>query len=128
MSGKLYKVLIFSLVVSALLAVNIGCGSYSSAPAAPANSSAGAPAAAPAGAVEVKIAGFAFQPAEVTIKAGQSVTWTNDDSAPHTATGKGFDSGSLSKGQKFTFQFASAGSFDYICTFHPNMKGKVIVQ
>lgn len=82
-------------------------------------------------AAEVTIKDFAFSPESVTIKVGESVTWTNEDSAPHTATGKDRDvlqSGTLNQGQTFTQKFDTAGTYDYFCEFHPNMKGVVIVE
>lgn len=82
-------------------------------------------------AVEVAIKDFAFSPDSVTIKVGESVTWTNEDSAPHTATGNDRDvlqSGKLDQGQTFTQKFDTAGTYDYFCEFHPNMKGVVIVE
>ena len=76
----------------------------------------------------VFIKDFKFQPAEITIQKGETITWINQDSARHTATGKSFDSGLLSKGEAFKQTFNEAGVFDYICTPHPYMKGKVTVQ
>ncbi|RFZ91347.1 amidase [Mucilaginibacter conchicola] len=78
----------------------------------------------------VSIKDFAFSPATITIKKGESVTWTNSDSAPHTATedAGAFDSGSLATGAKFSKSFAATGTFTYHCTFHSNMvNAKVIV-
>lgn len=79
---------------------------------------------------EVKIKNFAFTPAEMKIKVGETVTWTNEDSAPHTATASdgSFDSKNLSQGQSFSFTFDKAGTYDYICSVHPSMKAKVIVE
>ncbi|MGH2474370.1 MAG: cupredoxin domain-containing protein [Candidatus Limnocylindrales bacterium] len=77
----------------------------------------------------VTIAGFAFDPASVTVRVGDSVTWTNQDSAAHTATASGtFASGDLANGQSFTYTFTTAGTFDYICAIHPTMAGTVVVQ
>lgn len=79
--------------------------------------------------VVVKIANFVYTPATVTIEAGQSVEWINEDSAPHTATAKGtFDSGSLEKGHTFKHTFAKAGTYAITCNFHRGMKGTVIVK
>ena len=79
----------------------------------------------------VNIQGFAFSPAEITIKKGSTVTWTQKDSVPHTVTTisgpEGFDSGPLSSGQSFSYAFKTAGTYEYYCSIHPNMKGKVIV-
>lgn len=77
--------------------------------------------------VSVSIRNLSFVPATITINPGDTVTWTNDDSVPHTATGSGFDTGMLSKGQSGSHTFSSAGTFDYICTTHPAMKGQVVV-
>jgi plastocyanin len=76
----------------------------------------------------VEIKGFAFNPASITVKKGTTVTWKQQDSAPHTITGTGFESGNLAKGQAFSHTFNDAGTFDYHCSLHPSMKGKVIVE
>jgi plastocyanin len=78
----------------------------------------------------VKIQNFAFSPASVTIKKGESVTWTNEDSASHTIVSDSdvFQSESLANGQTFSFIFNTAGQFPYHCSIHPSMKGMVIVQ
>lgn len=91
-----------------------------------AGGSAGAEAAPSA--VTVNIQAFAFTPAVVRVKAGGTVTWTNNDSAAHTATGTGFDTGSLARGQSATVTFDTPGTFDYRCTPHPAMRGTVIVE
>jgi amicyanin len=77
----------------------------------------------------VEIKNFAFDPKTVTVKVGQTVTWTNQDSAAHTVTGDGgIDSGDLSKGKSYSKTFDTEGTFDYHCTPHPQMTGQVIVQ
>ena len=78
----------------------------------------------------VEIKNFAFSPVTITISKGQTVTWTNMDSAPHTVTSTSgiFDSGSIGNGQTFSYTFNNAGTFEYSCTIHPSMQhGKVIV-
>ena len=87
-------------------------------------------AATPAvGATSVTIKNFAFDPETVTIKLGQTVTWTNQDSAAHTVVGDGgIDSGDLSKGKSYSKTFDTEGTFDYHCSIHPQMTGQVIVQ
>jgi plastocyanin len=75
----------------------------------------------------VNIQGNAFSPAEITIKQGESVTWVNKDSVGHTVVGTTFTSTLLDTGQSFTQVFASAGTFEYHCSVHPSMIGKVIV-
>lgn len=80
--------------------------------------------------VDVAIEGFAFNPATVTVSAGDEVRWTNKDAVAHTTTSDGgiWDSGNLSQGESFSFQFAEAGEFPYSCTIHPAMTGVVVVQ
>ena len=75
----------------------------------------------------VNIQGNAFSPAEITIKQGESVTWVNKDSVGHTVVGTTFTSALLDTGQSFTQVFSSVGTFEYHCSVHPNMIGKVIV-
>ena len=75
----------------------------------------------------VNIRDFEFGPATVSVNVGDSVTWTNRDSADHTATGQDFDTGTLSQGQSGSFRFSEAGSFSYVCSIHPNMRGTVQV-
>jgi len=87
-----------------------------------------APAAA-AGPVAVHISNFTFGPKMVTVKVGQTVTWTNDDDIPHTvvATDKSFRSKVLDTGQSFSFTFTKSGQVAYFCSLHPMMTGKVTV-
>ncbi len=81
--------------------------------------------------VGVAISNFAFSPSELHIKAGTKVTWTNDDTAPHDITqtnGNTLKSQTLHKGEKFSFTFNTSGTYEYICSIHPMMKAKVIVE
>lgn len=88
-----------------------------------------APADAGAGPA-VAIADFTFAPQELTIAAGTSVTWANQDWAPHTVTADdgGFDSGRLDLDGAFRQRFDTAGRFTYRCLYHPAMAGTVVVQ
>lgn len=78
----------------------------------------------------VTIQNFSFSPSTITIHPGDSITWTNMDSAPHSATADdgSFDTGVLQKGQSKTLKFSSMGTFTYHCSVHPSMKAKVVVQ
>lgn len=76
----------------------------------------------------VIIEDYKFQPAEITIKSGETVTWINKDSVRHNATDGTFDTGLLGKDKSAQQQFDEAGTYDYYCTPHPYMKGKVIVE
>ena len=69
-----------------------------------------------------------FSPATVEIKKGNTVEWKNDDITPHTATSATFNSGSIASDAAWRHTFTQAGSFQYYCTFHPEMKGMVIVK
>ena len=78
-----------------------------------------------------------FVPETLTVSKGTTVTWTNGDSTLHTVTsgsaeagnsGTEFDSSYLAAGKTFQHQFNTAGTFDYYCTLHPYMKGKVVVN
>ena len=76
-----------------------------------------------------RVTTFQFDPPMLTVPVGTTVTWTNLDQAPHTATATdgAFDSGNLNRGQSFSFTFVEAGSFAYVCRYHPNMKGTIVV-
>lgn len=81
------------------------------------------------GSASVTIKDFAFSPASLDVAVGETVTWTNEDSAPHTVTGDdGIDSGNLALGKSFTHTFKSAGTFSYRCSIHPDMTGAVTVR
>ena len=79
--------------------------------------------------VTVRISGMRFEPANLTVKPGTTVTWVQGDRMPHTITGKtkGLRSNTLGTGQKYSYTFTEAGSYDYSCGIHPSMKGRVIV-
>jgi plastocyanin len=127
--------------IIALVAVSVGtlllsgCGSSQSGQNMPNNSlkstqaqnqSTNQPAVVEGNAV--KIQNFAFDPGTLTVKKGTTVTWTNNDSAPHQIKSATFNSSQLSKGQAFSFTFNETGTFDYSCSIHPSMLGKIIVQ
>lgn len=88
-------------------------------------------AAAATDSTAVTIQGFAFNPPTIEIPVGGSVTWTNEDNVPHTATGLDRDalqSGTIPFGESFTQTFDTAGTYEYFCEFHPNMEGSIVVQ
>lgn len=86
-----------------------------------------ASAASHAGAA-VTMSGMAFAPAALTVKAGTTVTFMNEDGAPHTATGDGWDTGRLNRGDSKDVTFDTAGTFAYVCAIHPSMKGTITVE
>lgn len=79
----------------------------------------------------VTIDSFQFKPKKITIKKGQSISFTNNDAAPHTvspAQGSKFTgTGRLLKGESKTVEFDEVGTQNYVCDFHPSMKGTVNV-
>ncbi|WP_405727782.1 cupredoxin family copper-binding protein [Streptomyces sp. NBC_01537] len=79
----------------------------------------------------IAIKDYAFAQKSLTVKVGDTVKWTNEDTAPHTVTTTSgpasFDSGNLSKGQSFSYTFTKAGTYDYYCAVHPDMTAKITV-
>lgn len=82
--------------------------------------------------VTVAIRNFTFVPETVTVHQGDTVMWTNEDAVSHTATEDtekpAFDSGKIDTGGTWSYVVQKKGTYEYICTFHPNMTGKLVVQ
>ncbi len=125
MSVRLTSMLMLSMCFAA-------CSGYNS-PSAPST----APTPAPAGSTTVNIPSGAsmqttraFDPNPLTITAGTTISWVNDDSTTHTslADGNQWSSGNIPPGGRFNFTFSSAGRFTYHCQIHPNMVGTIVVQ
>jgi plastocyanin len=123
--------LLASSVVSAMIGIQVSTR--------PALADSPAPAAAvkyaqatKSATASVKIDNFTFEPKELDIAAGTTVTWQNADDVPHTATSKDdpqvFDSGPLDTDDKFSFTFSKPGKYAYYCKVHPHMTGVVIVK
>lgn len=120
------------LVIAGLVVVGCG-GSTTTTTAAPVGTTAGGGAVTTAGSGTtnaVSIANFAFSPSSLTVKVGDTVTWTNNDSATHTvvAVDGSFKSGDLGQGASYQFSFKTAGTYAYKCGIHPSMTGTVVVQ
>ena len=81
-------------------------------------------------AAAVAIDNFTFAPQRMTVKAGTTVTWTNQDDIPHTvvATGKAFRSKALDTDDNYTFTFTTPGNYEYFCSLHPHMTGTIVVE
>jgi plastocyanin len=96
-------------------------------PARPAKSAVPTPAASPLSIIHIK--NFAFVPDTVTIPAGSTVRFVQDDETPHTvtATDKSYDSGNLNQKATWSHTFATEGTYTYVCAYHPSMRGKVVV-
>jgi plastocyanin len=78
----------------------------------------------------VSIKNYSFAPGELTVSPGTKVTWSNEDSASHTATATdgSFDTGTLKDGAQASATFSDPGTFTYYCQFHPFMKAKIVVE
>jgi plastocyanin len=110
-----------AIAASALLALATGCGG---------SGGGNAPKPVPAKGTKVSIAGFKFVPPKITVPVGTKLVFSNDDTASHTATAddRSFDTGSIRRGKRATVTLRRAGTFSYICQFHPFMKGSVTVE
>ena len=79
--------------------------------------------------LKVTIDNFTFAPAEVKVKVGDTVTWTNHDDIPHTVVSAGkFRSKAMDTDGTFSFTFTSAGEYKYFCSLHPHMTGTIKVE
>jgi plastocyanin len=79
--------------------------------------------------VAVHIDNFVFEPAQLTVKVGQTVTWTNRDDIPHTVVCAGkFRSKTMDTDGTFSFTFTAPGEYKYFCSLHPHMTGAVKVE
>ena len=77
----------------------------------------------------VTIDSFEFKPPTLTVDRGDTIVWRNSDPVPHTVTAKGaFESGTVAAGATWKYTAKTSGTFDYICAFHPTMKGTLIVR
>jgi plastocyanin len=85
---------------------------------------------AKAASTTVEMSNTSFQPQNITVKVGDTVTFVNKDDIAHTATAgdKSFDSGTLDAGGTFEFKATKAGKIDYVCSFHPGMTGTINVS
>ncbi|MGE5156870.1 MAG: cupredoxin family copper-binding protein [Gemmatimonas sp.] len=79
--------------------------------------------------LKVTIDNFTFTPPELTVKLGDTVTWTNHDDIPHTVVSAGkFRSKALDTDDSFSFTFTAAGDYKYFCSLHPHMTGMIKVE
>ena len=127
------KIIMYLLLVVALLIIALpltGCAGSGSTAGTTAKETTVATTAGGAGAKnEISIQGNAFNPDNLSIKVGDTVTWINNDSYAHTVkAAKGeFDSGNIASGGKFSFTFSKEGTYEYICAIHTSMTGKIVV-
>jgi plastocyanin len=126
------RILLALCAVVALAAAGCGgsnSGSTSSGSSSSASTSTAA-AASSGGGVAIKMQNIAFDPKSVTVKVGQKVTWTNDDTVDHNVTsqsGETIKSDNFGKGGTFSFTPTKAGTIKYVCTIHPGMTATLTV-
>jgi plastocyanin len=78
---------------------------------------------------KISIDNFTFSPASITVKVGDTVTWTNRDDIPHAIVSAGkFRSKALDTDNSFSFTFTAAGDYPYFCSLHPHMTGTIKVE
>ena len=77
--------------------------------------------------LQVTVDRLAYGPVDIKAKVGDTIAWVNNDILAHTATVKGAFDVMLMPGKTGTLKLTKAGEFDYICRFHPNMKGHISV-
>ncbi|WP_127127841.1 cupredoxin family copper-binding protein [Georgenia sp. SYP-B2076] len=118
-------------LVLASVVTAYGAPPSASVPAAAASPVVAVPAAGERmAAAAVQIKDFAFAPSPLTVAAGTTVTWTNQDRTAHTVTADdgSFDSGRIAPGATFQHTFAASGTVAYHCTIHPGMRATVVVR
>ena len=77
----------------------------------------------------IKIANFTFSPSQLAVKAGTTVTWTNEDDIPHTVVSPPqVRSKPLDTDDTFSFTFSAPGTYTYFCSLHPHMTGTIVVE
>ena len=76
----------------------------------------------------IAVRDFEFAPVDFEAKAGEPVKWENEGEQIHNVKGKGFFSRAIAAGDVYEFTFEKKGSYDYVCTLHPQMKGTVVVR
>jgi plastocyanin len=113
------------VLVTALVGCTGGGGSTTPPAATPPSGSGAAPAASAPTVVEK---GLAFDPSTLEVKIGDTVTFKNEDTAPHIVQIDGQDLGQQEPGASVTWTAATAGTFPYSCTIHPSMTGEIIVK
>jgi plastocyanin len=112
--------------------VTVGCGAFAVAAAVTSDDGGDGTTPQPGGepTEQVMIRDFAFVPPELSVPAGSTVSWTNEDGTTHTvrdSEGTVIASSNLGQGDTYTVTFDEAGTYDYICTIHTNMTGTVTV-
>ena len=115
-----------ALVLSLALAACGGGGGEQESPAV--DSVTKTDATTPSTGTVIEMADLRFEPRELTVKRGETVTFRNVGEVTHNAKGKGFFSRVVEPGGSYRRKFSETGTFDYVCTFHPGMEGTLTVR
>ncbi len=115
---------LFKVIVWAMLALVLGLS------AATSGKSPAGPSEDQRNEYRIKIDNFSFMPASMTVPAGTTITWVNHDDVPHNvvSTEKKFKSPVLDTDEQFSYKFTDPGAYEYFCSIHPKMTGKIVVQ
>jgi plastocyanin len=115
-------------ILAGLIGLSVGCSSYSPSTPSGGTGVTGTPVSIVSQASN--LTSTAYAPSPISIAAGDTITWTNNDAVAHTSTGDdgSWNSGTIAPGANFSRTFPSAGTFVYHCTIHPGMVGTVTVR
>jgi plastocyanin len=119
-NGRRSTAVIAGLATSLAVAACGGGGGEQQSPAAP--------SASKAAGTTIDMVDLAFKPRAPTIERGQTVTFRNRGKVTHNAKGKGFFSRVVEPGGSYRHTFKTAGTYRYLCTFHPGMEGRLTVR
>lgn len=119
------RIVLAALLLASLLAL-AACGGSSGSGSA--GSAGGSGSGAAPKSVTVSLKDFAFDPSNITVAAGGSVTFVNNDSVTHDIVGGNWDSGRLDPGKSFTQTFTAAGTVPIHCSIHPSMTAQITVE
>jgi plastocyanin len=125
------RMLLLLCALVALAAAGCGGSDNGGSSSSAASSTSTAASSSGGGGVAIKMQNIQFAPKDVTVKVGQKVTWTNDDSVDHNVTaqsGADFKSKDFGNGATFSFTPDKAGTIKYVCTIHPGMTATLTVQ
>jgi plastocyanin len=135
MTNKI-QILMGVAVLGVFAIILTGCGSKKTTPVQPATPIQQAPDLLPMGqrplqtatTVLVSIKNRRFLPSVIAAQVGDTIKWTNEDSMPHTVVGTELNSPRLAPGESYQAVVTKAGTYDYACGIHPDMKGQIKVQ
>jgi plastocyanin len=125
MTMRALRRIVIAIVLTAALAVSAGCSSPSST-----GSTGGSTGGSGSGssAVTVSLQNFAFNPSQIDVAVGGTVTFVNNDTVAHDIVGGTWDSGQLAPGKSFSQTFPAAGTVPIHCSIHPSMTGSITVK